>query len=68
MAQQLLSIAVTGRSKAWTFEFMGDPKHLAAWRADGLEVDEVVEIIEASDADLEAECLTAARGELPDVS
>lgn len=45
MAKQLMSIEVRGREKQWGFLFEGDPAHLAEWRADGLEVDEVCNVI-----------------------
>lgn len=35
-------VEVSGRSSLWMFEFYGDPAHLADWRADGLEVNEIV--------------------------
>ena len=47
MADKRLSIVVRGREKRWSFQFLGDPKHLAEWRADGLEVYEVVHVIPA---------------------
>ncbi len=36
-----LSITVRGNQRQWSFKFDGDPKYLAEWREDGLEVDEV---------------------------
>ncbi len=39
--KQKISIEVRGKQKTWSFTFDGDPKHLADWRADGLEVYEV---------------------------
>lgn len=38
MANKMMWIDVRGKDKLWVFEFMGDPKHLEEWRADGLEV------------------------------
>lgn len=52
MANKLLSIDVRGREKRWSFEFIGDPKHLDEWRADGLEVFEVENTIPIWIADL----------------
>jgi hypothetical protein len=40
--EKLLYIEVEGKEKKWSFNFMGDPKHLEDWRADGLEVGEIV--------------------------
>ncbi len=45
MVKKLMSIEVRGREKRWGFLFEGDPAHLAEWRADGLEVDEVCNVI-----------------------
>lgn len=42
---KLLSITVRGRSHIWSFNFYGNPKYLEEWRADGLEVDEIVNTI-----------------------
>lgn len=36
-----ISITVKGRHKTWAFTFQGDPKHIAEWQADGLNVAEV---------------------------
>lgn len=43
--KQTISIHVRGKTKQWCFNFKGDPKHLEEWRADGLEVYEVVNSI-----------------------
>lgn len=37
-----MSITVRGKGHTWSFEFDGDPKYLEEWRADGLEVDELI--------------------------
>jgi hypothetical protein len=42
---QLISVTVRGKSKTWAFNFRGDPKYLAEWRADGLKTDEVLNTI-----------------------
>lgn len=42
---KLLSIHVRGKRKSWSFVFSGDPKHIEEWRADGLQVFEVVNSI-----------------------
>ena len=43
--KQKISITVKGRNSSWSFQFLGDPKHLAQWRADGLEVAEVLNTV-----------------------
>lgn len=45
MTHKLLSLHVKGRHKSWIFEFMGDPKHIPEWEADGLEVWEVCNVV-----------------------
>lgn len=50
---KLMSIEVQGKNHKWAFNFHGDRKDLETWRADGLKVDEVVEIIEVSDVEAE---------------
>jgi hypothetical protein len=45
MGKKQLSIHVRGNSKEWSFTFLGDPRCLAEWRADGLEIDEVLNTI-----------------------
>lgn len=40
-----LAVTVKGKEKDWCFIFTGDPQYLDEWRADGLEVDEVVNIV-----------------------
>ena len=45
MAKRLLSIQVKGQNKIWSFNFIGDPKYLEMWREDGLDIDEVINII-----------------------
>lgn len=47
MAKKLLSITVKGKNKDWSFNFYGEEKYLNEWRADGLEIDEVENIIPA---------------------
>jgi hypothetical protein len=39
--KRTLSVTVRGKTKEWAFNFEGDPKDLAEWRADGLEVIEI---------------------------
>lgn len=45
MSRKRMSIVVQGRQKRWSFTFYGDPAHLPDWRADGLDVVEVVNVI-----------------------
>jgi hypothetical protein len=45
MSQKQMMIEVRGKRKSWSFPFYGDPKYLAEWRADGLEVNEVYNTI-----------------------
>lgn len=42
---KMLSITVKGKHKTWCFNFKSDPKYLAEWEADGLEVYEVCNTI-----------------------
>lgn len=39
------SITVRGASSEWCFDVYAKPEHVEDWRADGLEVDEVVNTI-----------------------
>jgi hypothetical protein len=43
----LHSITVKGKSHTWSFTFKGDPAHLADWRADGLDVSQVLNRVPA---------------------
>lgn len=43
--KKLLSITVKGKSHTWSFNFYGDDKYLDQWRDDGLDIDEVVNVI-----------------------
>lgn len=45
MANKLLMIKVAGNDRTYWFDFYGDPKHLEGWRADGLEINEVCNVI-----------------------
>lgn len=45
MSKKLFSIDVRGRHKEWSFLFWGDAKHLDEWRADGLRVNEVINVV-----------------------
>jgi hypothetical protein len=40
--KQRCSVTIQGKRHKWSFPFDGDPRHLAEWREDGLEVDEIV--------------------------
>ena len=37
------SLTVRGKRRRWSFEIAARPEYLEAWRADGLDVDEIVE-------------------------
>ena len=43
----LHEITVHGKHKTWVFQFYADPKYVPGWRADGLEVGEVLNTIPA---------------------
>ncbi len=45
MMRKNIEVTIRGKQKTWGFVFKADPKHLDEWRADGLEVDEVLNII-----------------------
>ena len=45
MNKKLFSISVNGKSKKWTFLFHEDYKYLKEWREDGLEIDEIINVI-----------------------
>lgn len=45
MSKKLLTIKVRGKEREWSFTFNGDPKYIDAWRADGLQVSELVNTI-----------------------
>ena len=47
MSKKLMSVAVRGNNKEWSFNFYGDPKYLDGWRTDGLIVDEIENVIPA---------------------
>lgn len=47
-----MQVTLRGREKTWGFDFYGDPKYLAEWRADGLEVHEISNVIPVWVADL----------------
>lgn len=38
-------IVVRGKTKTWAFNFTADPKYIAEWEADGLDVSEVLNTI-----------------------
>ena len=45
MGKKLISIDVRGKNHTWGFAFYGDPKNIAEWQADGLEVYEIENVI-----------------------
>lgn len=42
---KLLSVTVRGNRKTWSFNFYGDPRYIDEWRADGLEIDVIENVI-----------------------
>lgn len=42
---KLLSVTVRGNRKTWVFNFYGDPRYIEEWRADGLEIDVIENVI-----------------------
>jgi hypothetical protein len=47
VSERRLSISVRGREKTWSFNFYADPRFMDEWRADGLDVAEVLNTIPA---------------------
>lgn len=47
MGKKLMFVDVQGKSHKWMFEFYGDPQYLEEWRADGLTVEVIENIIPA---------------------
>lgn len=45
LRRKLLHITVRGKDKTWGFEFYGYPRYLDEWRADGLDIVEVVNTV-----------------------
>lgn len=45
MTKRLLGLEVRGYTKKWGFTFYGDPKYIPEWRADGIEISEIENII-----------------------
>lgn len=45
--EKLLCINLKGKRRSWGFNFYGDPKYLAEWRADGLDITEIVNSVPA---------------------
>lgn len=52
MAKKLLSINVHGQDRNYWFEFYGDTDYLAGWRADGLVIDEICNVIPEAVVDM----------------
>lgn len=50
--KKLMTVTVRGKAKTWGFAFYGDPRHIEAWRADGLDVVLIENVIPAWVADL----------------
>ena len=47
-----LSLTIRGLRHTWSFTFLGDPAHIDGWRADGLQVEELVASVQVSDEEL----------------
>jgi hypothetical protein len=47
MSRKLLSLTVRGKNSTWAFNVVADPQYLDEWRADGLEIYEVCNVIPA---------------------
>lgn len=45
MAKKLLLLSVRGREHLWSFEVEADPKYIEEWRADGIEIYPICNII-----------------------
>jgi hypothetical protein len=41
------SLTVRGATHLWSFDVLVDPQYVAEWRADGLDLEEVVNVIPA---------------------
>lgn len=52
MSNKLLSVTVRGRQHTWCFNFYGDPSYIEEWRADGLEIDVIENVIPRWIADM----------------
>lgn len=47
MANKLMGINVRGKHKSWGFHFYADPQYLEEWRADGLDINLLENVIPA---------------------
>lgn len=45
MAKKLYSLTVRGKTHTWSFHTYIDPRYVEEWRADGIEIDEIVNTI-----------------------
>lgn len=45
MAKKLYSLTVRGREKVWLFETYVDPRYVKEWRADGVQIEEICNLI-----------------------
>ena len=52
MGKKLYSIAIKGKQNLWSFEVYLDPKYISDYRDDGLEVNEIINIIPVWAVDL----------------
>ena len=52
MTKRVFEIGVRGKTKSYSFNFDGDPKYLDEWRAQGLDINPVLNIIPAWAVDM----------------
>lgn len=52
MGKKLYQLTVRGKLKAWNFDVYVDPQYVEEWRADGLVIDEVCNVIPEWVADI----------------
>jgi len=45
MSEKLLAVTVTGKQHSWSFHTYADPKYIQEWLDDGLEVEEVINVV-----------------------
>jgi hypothetical protein len=52
VTKKLYSITIRGNEHTWSFDVMVDPRFVEEWRADGIEIDEICNVIPEWIADL----------------
>lgn len=45
MAKKLYSLTIQGKDHVWGFDVLVDPQYVEEWRADGITIDEVCNVI-----------------------